>query len=158
MMRRRLVLEAGGYDRALKYSVDRDLMTRLMGRTRFANIAEVLYVYRRHGSQLTADINPRSVQDGLLMRVRRLERLWGEAPMDSVDRLAKIRPWFTLSWRERRGAKRDIKRVIDAMIAAGWVDAADKPLLLAQMNRRLEATAPRWWQMFLHWRRHRFGR
>ena len=157
MMKRHLVLEVGGYDQTLVYSTDRDLMTGLMGRTRFANIPEILYVYRRHEGQLTSHSNVRRDQDGLLTRVRRLEKIWGEAPMDAVGRLAKIRPWFTVSWYERRAAKRDIIRLIDSMIEAEWIDASERPLLIAQMNQRLESTMPRSWQMFLHWRRHHFG-
>lgn len=157
MLRRDLFLEVGGFDPAFQYSADRDLMTRLMGRTQFANIPEILYIYRRNAGQQTSHDNPRRGQDGLLTRVRRLERLWGEAPMESVDRLGRIRPWFTLSWGERRAAKRDIMRVIDAMVAAEWVDASEKPHLIALMNRRLEQASPRLWQMFCHWRRHHFG-
>ncbi len=158
MMRRDLVLEVGGYDTALQYSSDRDLMTRLMGRTQLANIPEILYIHRRREGQLTSHDNPRRAEDGLLTRIRRLERLYGEAPMDAVDRLARIRPWFSLSRRERRAAKSDIKRLIDTMIDADWVDVNDRPHLIALMNRRLESTMPRRWQMFLHWRRHHFGR
>jgi len=157
MMRRDLFLKVGCFDPTFQYSADRDLMTRLMGRTKFANIPEILYIYRRNEGQQTSHDNPRRGQDGLLTRVRRLERLWGEAPMESVERLARVRPWFTLSWRERRGAKRDIKRLIDAMIAAEWVDASERPHLIALMNRRLEQASPRLWQMFCHWRRHHFG-
>ena len=157
MMKLDLVLEVGGYDLALQYSSDRDLITRLMGRTQFANIPEILYIYRRNEGQLTSHRNPRRERDGLLTRVRRLERLWGEAAMESVDRLGRIRPWFTLSWSERRAAKRDIRRVIEAMIAAEWVDASERPHLIALMNRRLEQASPRHWQMFCHWRRHHFG-
>ena len=43
------------------------------------------------------------------------------------------------------------------MIDHGWVDAADRSLLVDEANRRLEGTMPRYWLMFLHWKRHRFG-
>lgn len=62
-----------------------------------------------------------------------------------------------LGYAERRAAKRDVLRVIDAMIAAGLVEAADEPRLIEYMNACLEKTSPRLWQMFCHWRRHRFG-
>jgi len=158
MLRRRLLLEAGGYDESLRYCVDSDLMTRLLGRTRFANIPEPLYVYRRRQGQSGARNDPQRHHDMLLVRKRRFERLWGEAPIDSIDRLARIKSWSKLSWRERRAAKRDIIRVIDSMIAAGWVEAGERPHLINAMNRRLERASPRLWQMFCHWRRHHFGR
>jgi len=157
MMRRDLVLEAGGYDESLRYSVDCDLMTRLLGRTMFANIAECQYLYRRRAGQLTSEYSARRIQDMLLVRQRRLELIWGEAPIDTLERLARVRPWSKLSWRERRAAKRDIIRLIDSMIAAEWIDPSERPLLIDAKNRRLERVSPHLWQMFCHWRRHHFG-
>ena len=156
MLRRNLMLDAGGYDVSLRYSADCDLVTRLLGETQFANIAEFLYLYRQHAGQLTSHANTQRQQNRLLVRQRRLERIWGEAPLDSVERLARVRPWTKLSWRERRAAKREIMRLIDSMIEDGWVEAADRPQLIAAMNRRLERVSPRLWQKFCHWRRHRF--
>ena len=158
MTRRCLVLQAGGYDQSLRYAGDCDLMTRLLGETDFANIAEFLYLYRQRPGQITTHDNPKRDHDLLLVRQRRLERLWGEAPMDTLERLARVRPGSKLSWRERRAAKRDIKRLIDSIIAAEWVEAADRPLLMEAMNRRLERVSPRLWQKYCHWRRHHFGR
>ncbi len=158
MMRLCLVLEVGGYDEAMHYSGDCELMTRLLGRTMFANIADFLYLYRRRSGQRTTHDNPKRDRDMLSTRQRRLERIWGEAPLETLERLARIKPWSKLSWRERRAAKRDIIRLIDSMIAAEWVEAGDRPHLIGAMNRRLERVSPRIWQMYCHWRRHRFGR
>ena len=158
LMRRSLMLEAGGYDATMRYNDDCDLMTRLLGKTKFANIADFLYIYRQHASQLTSHRNAARDQVSLLVRQRRLERIWGEAPQETVARLARVRPWSKLSWRERRAAKRDIIRLIDSMIELRWVEAGDRPQLIAAMNRRLERVSPRLWQKYCHWRRHRFGR
>ncbi len=152
------VLDAGGYDESLRYSDDSDLMTRLMGQLRYANIPEFLYVYRRHPSQHTAQQNDRHRDDMLRVLQRRYERIWGEAPLPAIERIGRIKPWSKLTWRERRWAKRDIERLIDAMIAADWVDAVDRPLLIAETNRRLETVSPRLWQMFCHWYRYRVRR
>lgn len=157
MMRRRLVLDAGGYDESLVYSADCDLITRMLGRTMFANIPEFLYLHRRRPGQRTTHDNPRRDQDIVLVRQRALERIWGEAPLDTIDRLARFKPWSQLTWRERRAAKRDILRLIDGFIAAGWVEPGDRSLLIAAMHRKLESVSPRLWQMLCHWRRHRFG-
>ena len=54
MMRRRLILESGGYDESMRYGDDADVMTRLLGKTQFTNIAEFLYLYRQHTDQLTS--------------------------------------------------------------------------------------------------------
>ena len=158
MMRRKLLLEAGDYDLSLSYCGDCDLMTRLLGRTKFANIPEHLYIYRRRPGQGTSHDNPKRDRDILVTRQRRYERLWGErAPEATLDRLFRIRRWSKLTWRERRAAKRDIIRIIDAMIAAEWVEPGDRPLLIDVMNRRLELVSPRLWQKFCYWRRHRLG-
>ena len=157
MMRRSLALEAGGYDTSINYSPDCDLITRMLGRTMFANIPEFLYLHRRRPGQRTTHDNPRRDQDIVLVRQRALERIWGEAPLDSIDRLARLKPWSKLSWGERRAAKRDILRLIDAFIAAGWVEPGDRPMLIAAMDRKLENVSPRLWQKFCYWRRHRFG-
>ena len=159
MTRRKLLLDVGGYDESLYYCDDCDLMTRLLGRTRFANIPDHLYIYRRRPGQRTRHDNPRKDHDTHLVRQRRYERLWGErASNETLDRLYRLRRWSKLTWRERRAAKRDITRLIDAFIAAGWVEAADRPQLIEAMNRRLELVSPRPWQMYCHWRRHHFGR
>jgi glycosyltransferase involved in cell wall biosynthesis len=49
MFRRNMVLEAGGYDEEAVTSQDVELWSRLVHRTRFANLAEPLIKYRRHG-------------------------------------------------------------------------------------------------------------
>ena len=157
MMRRGLVLEAGGYDESINYASDCDLITRMLGLTRFANIPECLYLHRRRPGQRTSHVNPRRKHDDFLVRQRRLERIWGEAPMDALERLARVRAGSKLSWRERRAAKRDIVRIIDSIINAGWVEASERPLLNQALNQRLERVSPRIWQMFCHWRQHNFG-
>ena len=157
MLRRELPLAVSGYDLSLRNGSDSDLMLRLMGRTRFANIAECLYVYRRHESQKTTLRTARFQQDALTVHSRRFERLWGEATDAALDRFTRLRWGQKFNWRERRAAKREITRLIESMIAKNWIEPSDRPLLLAEMNRRLEQASPRIWQMFCHWWRNRFG-
>lgn len=151
MMRQEILRACGGYDETMTRSPDIELISRLITRTRLANLTENLYLYRqhdgqRHSEQLWAD----------LMR-RLLFRLWGEAPPASLDRFAKVRRREKINWLDRRLATRDIKRLIESMIAANWVDAEDRPYLIARSKRQLEWTTPRLWQMFCHWRRQHFG-
>ena len=157
MARRELLLKAGGYDLSLTHCGDCDLMTRLLGQTKFANIPEYLYIHRRRPGQMTSLVSSKRDHDAALTRERRLQRILGEAPDGTWERMERLRRWSKLSWRERRAAKRDIKRLIDAFIAAGWVEAAEKPHLLAIMDRWLELVSPRLWQKFCYWRRHNFG-
>ena len=158
MFRRPLLQAIGGYDESMGYhtGTDMDMILRLMGRTRFANIAECLYLYRIH-SQPAALEKRRRERHSQLLRKRRLERLWGEAPDASLLRFDRLYRGHKLSWNERRAAKRDLRRLIDAMLAKNWAEPADIPLMIADMNSRLEETCPRIWQKFCHWRRHRFG-
>ena len=158
MMRRNLLLEVKGFDPSVRISPDCALLTKLLGMAEFANIAEFLYLYRQHTSQITAERHTERERETMLVRQVRLERIWGDAPAETVARLARVRPWSRLSWRERRAAKRDIIRLIDSMIELRWVEAGDRPQLIAAMNRRLERVSPRLWQKYCHWRRHRFGR
>ena len=157
MMRRHLVIEANGFDESVRISPDCALMTKLLGKAKFANIPEFLYLYRQHNNQITTEQTAERERETMSVRQVRLERILGEAPLATVERLARVRPWSKLSWRERRLAKRDIIRLIDSMIEASWVEAADRPQLIAAMNRRLERVSPRLWQKFCHWRRHNFG-
>ncbi len=159
MFRRPLLQAIGGYDESMGYhtGTDMDMILRLMGRTRFANIAEGLYLYRIH-RQPTAQEKSYRERHAQIIRKRRLERLWGEAPDASLVRFNRLYRGHKFSWNERRVAKRDLRRLIDSMLAKNWVEPTDIPLMIADMNSRLEQTSPRIWQQFCHWRRHHFGR
>ena len=78
-------------------------------------------------------------------------------PAETMDRFDLLAQGEKLNWKERRAAKKDLRRLIDALIANSWVDPEDEPLLIAEMNRRLELASPRRWQQFMHWRRHRLN-
>lgn len=157
MMRRELLEAVGGYEPARRTAIDPELWSRLMWRTRFANLPERLLLYRRHGGQnhLTRDAAAKA--QARLVRERLLERLWGEAPRATLNRFERMRRDEKLGPLERRAAARDLTRLLAAMIAAGIIDPADRRLVDSHIQRRLEGTMPRPWQMFLHWRRHHFG-
>ena len=57
----------------------------------------------------------------------------------------------------RAYTKRDLRRLIDAMLAKNWAEPADTALMIADMNNRLEQASPRMAEI-LSLRRHRFGR
>lgn len=155
LIRRDLLIDVGGYELCRKRGNDIELVSRLISKTRFANIPEWLYLYRKHDVQrIDTGIAERDWAD--LMR-RLLCRLWGEAPQASLDRMARVELRDKLSWSERRLLKRDLERYIESLIAAGWIEQADRAYLIDLMNRQLERTTPRLWQIFRHWRRHRFG-
>ncbi len=163
MLRREVLTALGGFQPGLNYAYDSELESRLFQSTRFklANLPDMLYLYRQHQQPGLTDAKTRHNRRDARRELKRrsLEKLWGGPPPEgTIERFERLLPFRKLNWRERRLAKRDCKRLIDAMIARNWIDPADKSLLIAEMNRLLERASPRLWQMFCHWRRHHFGR
>ena len=157
MMRRQLLDAVGGYKPTQWTADDAELWSRLMWRTRFANLPEPLLLYRRHEAQQHTSPEATSSLYSWEVRARLLQRLWGVAPHATLARFERMRKDAKLGWRERRATGQDMTRLMDAMISAGIIDPADRGLVSAHIRRRLEGTTPRLWQIFLHWRRHRFG-
>ena len=54
----------------------------------------------------------------------------------------RLRFQHKLNWLDRRATKQDLRRLIDALIAHNCVEPEDKPLLVAEMNQRLEQASP----------------
>ncbi len=160
MLRLEFIREIGGFQPGLRRTEDLELVARLFDQTsiRFANLPEVLYLHRRH--EFNVDTSPGSaaynVHQELLTRV--LERALNDEPGQALEQVNKLRTSTNLSWAERRASKHVLKRLIESMIAHNWVEPDDRPLLIAEMNRRLERVSPRRWQQFCHWRRHHFQR
>ncbi len=159
MARRESLVASGGYRTEFKVATDYEFFLRLVWQTRmrYASLETILYLYRRHEASIMARANTRNLRAKTHARREALERLWGEAPGETLDLLLKLRPGCKLGWRERRLARRDLQRLIEAIVARGWVEPGDQPLLAAEISRRLEWTTPRLWQQFLHWRRRHFG-
>ena len=157
MIRRELLESVGGYEPSRRTAIDTELWSRLMWRTRFANLPETLLLYRRHPAQHHTTRDAKMKEQAWEVRARALQRLWGEAPTQTLLRFERMRRDEKLGWLARSSAREDMKRLVDAMIANQVIDADDRELVDAHVRRRLEATTPRIWQMLLHWRRRRFG-
>jgi len=155
MIRRDILNAVGGYDPSRKRCCDIELISRLLCETGVANLPDSLYLYRMHDGQWGS--TPKGRRYWAELKSRLLFRLWAEAPQASLDRIVRVRGLEKINWLERRRVKRDIRRLIDSMIAAKWVTPDDRDFLFEVMNRQLERTSPRLWQMFCHWRRHHFG-
>ena len=156
MYRRDVLLNAGGYDPSVPAAEDVELVLRLVQQTQLANLPDNLYLYRMHIENKSYNRTPEWKELAWDERRRAVRKLWGEAPEATMRRFSGLRRGYKFSWNQRRLARQDIKRLIDAMIDANWVVSADRDTLLAEMNRKLEQTMRRRWQQFLHWRRHRF--
>lgn len=157
MLRRHLLKSVGGYEPSRRTAIDTELWTRLMWRARFANLPEQLLLYRRHEAQHHTSRDATLQAQAWEVRARLLKRLWGVAPVSTLRRFEQMRMNAKLGWRERRAASQDMTRLLDAMIDAGIISPLDRPQVSAHVRRLLEGATPRLWQMFLHWRRHRFG-
>lgn len=160
MFRREFLVAIAGYDPSLRFAEDVDLILRLTFETeiRFANLPEELLIFRRHPLSKGKSRPKVSAAISRQLRHRALERLWNSSiQAETVDRFLALRRNEKLNWTDRRAAKNDMRRLIDALIAHSWVEPEDKPLLVAEMNRRLELASPRRWQQLMHWRRRHLG-
>ena len=158
MLRREFLSAVGGYEPGWRNCYDLELFSRLLHETRirYANLPDDLYLYRRHEQLKLRNANTEEHEEEREIKRRNLERLWNEAPEATLDHLYCLRMRSKLSWAERRAVKQDIKRLIESMIAHKWVEPEDRPLLINEMNRRMEQASPRLWQQFSHWWRHHF--
>ena len=160
MARRDILASANGYITELGITADYEFFLRLVWEKgiRYANLPALLYIYRR--SEASVARLSRALPQPGSEKARReaLEKLWGEAPPETLNRFDAVKPGIRLSRSDRRVVRRDCLRLIESMIDHGWVDAADRSLLVEEVNRRLEGTTPRLWQMARHWKRHHFGR
>ena len=158
MMRRQLLDAVGGYKPSQWTADDTELWSRLMWRTRFANLPEPLVLYRRHEAQ--QHTSPDATSSSHILGK------CGLAFSNGSGGWRRMRPWRGsngCAWRRSLAGgngerlSQDMTRLMDAMINAGIIDPGDRGLVSAHIRRRLESTTPRLWQMFLHWRRHHFG-
>lgn len=159
MIRSQQLRSVGGFAADLRYGEECEVYVRLLAQTqiRFANLSEVLYVQRIHDSNKSSHSPPVTARQTYAYERRNLDGLWDEVPDDTLTRFRRLGNKHRLNWSDRRAVKADLKRLIESLIERQLVDPSDRPLLIAEMNRRLEQASPRLWQMYCHWRRHHFG-
>lgn len=159
MMRRELIVASGGYNPEFEVATDYEFFLRIVWevRMRYASLKTILYLYRQHEASIMGQATTHNLPAKINARREALERLWGEAPAETLDLLLRLRPGYKLGWRARRRARRDLQRLIESTVEHGWVDPGDLPLLADDIRQRLEWTTPRLWQQFLYWRRHHLG-
>jgi hypothetical protein len=79
MMRRRVVLDAGGYRRGFDGAEDYELWLRLQSSTKIDNLAQTLLLYRQHEGQVTLRRQFRQARlVALAMVAERLRRTSGQ--------------------------------------------------------------------------------
>ena len=144
MARRDLLIAAGGYHSGHWTVEDTELWSRLISETRFANLPDILMLYRRHPGSTTLAEKDRWRSAGVKLRKLMLESIWGEAPEITLD-------LFERAWRrekimrraERKLLRAEMIRLIDSYVGAGWVEAHDRPLLMGAIEQRLILIRPR---------------
>ena len=156
VLRREDLLAVGGYNTKALVN-DWELWTRLANRTRFANLPETLYLYRKHEASITISQRRRLADDKHYHLQRWLERLWGHAPCSACRRIDKLLRGATLSLLERWRLRGDLRDLTTALIAANCVDEHDRARLETEFARKLADAAPHFWRKFLYLRRHRLG-
>ena len=130
-MRRELLDSIGGYEPSRRTAIDPELWSRLMWRTRFANVPERLLLYRYHDAQNHRTRDAAANQQAWVVRERLLKRLWGEAPRDTLFRFGRMQRDEKLSFLDRQRARRDLTRLLNVMIVQDLIDPADKSLVEA---------------------------
>ena len=95
MMRRRVVLDAGGYRRGFDGAEDYELWLRLQSSTKIDNLAQALLLYRQHEGQVTLRRQFRQARlVALAMVAERLRRASGQDVLAAGYDLKSWRPLF----------------------------------------------------------------
>lgn len=90
MMRRALLVDAGGYDPEFLHAEDTEVWSRLIQTTRFANLAEPLLIRRWHEGSICNTHADTQYRADVVIRRRLVERILNEqVPQESVELLLK---------------------------------------------------------------------
>ncbi len=156
MMRRKLLIEVGGYQARPGSAEDLDLWVRLASRTRFANLPDVLMLYRRHERAISIEKGAALREEALAIKRAALRQLWHDMPEATLHRLSPLGAKF--SWKESLAVKRDLKRLIEKMIASNWIEPADRQMLLEEISRHVQVESPYLYRKLRQWFRYRIRR
>ena len=149
LLRREPLIAVGGYEETHTISDDTELWSRLIPNSRFANLPDILMLYRQHPAATSVKHRNRQRAESVGILKCMLEQLWGEAPEATLERFQKIRRRETgLANAELKLLRIEMTRLADSLVEAGWVRADERPLLTAEIERILLRAMPpyrRWW-------------
>ncbi|MFA6407402.1 MAG: glycosyltransferase [Candidatus Paceibacterota bacterium] len=91
MMRRDLVLEVGGYDINFPHIEDTELWMRMIRKTKFANLPDVLLMHRLHPASIGSTQSEAQYRLSLVLREHFLKDIFGLSIPSNVNR------WFSLN-------------------------------------------------------------
>ena len=143
MVRRELMVAVNGYEEGRTICDDIDLLSRLIGRTRLANLSDILMLYRRH--PLADSVKKKALQRKELAAIikRMLDALGRSARGDRRPFPARAQGRKGLPPRRTRTAASRDDALIDSFVDAGWVEADERPLLQSAMSSELQRIKPR---------------
>ena len=151
MMRRAPLSAVGGYEEGRRMDDDLELWSRLIEKTRFANLPDILLLYRRHAKAIgIVNKDARLTNSGLIRR-RLLESVWPDISEQTKDRFEKAWRYEYFNRRaQRRRMRSEMEQLIERFVAVGWAEVDERPLLKDQMDRHLWQIFPRTRQ---YWKR-----
>ena len=158
MLRASLLANVGGYDPGALV-LDWELWTRLAHRTRFANLPQTLYLYRKHDSAVTVARKQEALDNWRQLQERWLQRLFGEARRAQrlAPQLEPLRKGEKLPLLHLPQLRRDLQVLSERLVASQTIDEGDRAPLESKFAKLLERAAPRLWLKALHWRRYRLN-
>ena len=104
-VRRSILADVGGFEEGRRICDSSELWSRLFDKTQFANLHDIVRIYRRHPQALTIRQKDRHEEVRVDLLKRNLESLWGEAPDATVERLRRAPRNGSSASRKSRAAR-----------------------------------------------------
>ncbi len=154
MIRREIIESVKGYNASLTAAQDVDLWARLVGLTTFCNLQDKLVIYRTHDR--ATSVGKAEQQNKVLQDTARnlLMTLWGDVSDDTVERFFHVRSGQSqFSMRELEIITAEMTRLAKSLLDTGWIVDDEMPLIVSEMERRINLAEPRRRKFWDLWRK-----
>ena len=154
MMRRDVLQSVNGYNATLNAAQDVDLWARLVGLTKFSNLPDKLVTYRTHDR--ATSVSKAEQQNTILRETSKklLNTVWGDDVSDeTVTRFFNVRSGksqFVMS--ELETVTMEMTRLARSLLDADWIIEDEMPLIVAEMERRINLAKPQQRKFWNFWR------
>ena len=143
MMRRELVMDVGGYEEGRRVGADTELWIRLLHRTRFANLPQIMYLYRQHAAALSTASKALQAQEDVVLREGIIRQVWPDLPEATAKRFRRCRVIDKDIRRVQRNLLRaELYELIERLTDAGRIDQEKQLLVTAEMEKRMRQITP----------------
>lgn len=143
VMRKTVLVHAGGYNPDYRHVEDVELWSRLWGRVRFANLPDALYVRRRHRKSICSTEGPRQTAMARAIRAAMWERLLGRQAKQEWLAWIDEGEWPVLTRPQMNELAAAMLALYDAFRAAVPVGTDEAALLHEDMVDRMVRIAQR---------------